>query len=98
MTTKSAMHRNASHCNSHQRQRNDHWVWIESERDSGPYGSRESTIVSVRLVATASVAPHTTCDHAGCDDSGAGTDVPVASVQVDVSPRVAGHGSISAGG
>ena len=42
-------HRDAEDCDSHQVQRDGPWVWIESERDSEPYGSRESTIVQVRL-------------------------------------------------
>lgn len=77
MTTRSARHSAAGHCDSHQRPRNDHWVWIESERDSGPYGSRESAMLQVRLVRSARVAPITSCDCGDTEDTGGVTEAPL---------------------
>lgn len=94
MNTKAAKHSDARHCDTHQRERNEQWVWIESERDSGPYGSRESTIVQVRLVATASAGSNTGCDGASRDASGDGTEKPVATIQVDSPPRTTRRGSV----
>ena len=73
MTTKSAdavEHRDTEHCDSHQGQRDGPiWVWIESERDSGPYGSRESKIVPVRVARATSAARRKSCDCGDDDDS-----------------------------
>lgn len=73
MTAKSAdavRHRDTEHCDSYQDQRDGPiWVWIESERDSEPYGSPESRIVPVRLARSTSAARRKSSDRRDHADS-----------------------------
>ena len=86
-------HRDAEDCDSHQGQRDGSWVWIESERNSEPHGSRESTIVQVRLAHSQThvglqvviVDTMTILDQAR---------ERAATIQVDAPFRIASHGRV----
>lgn len=79
------------------------WMWIESERDSGQYGSRESTLVPVSSTAHPDAARSIRSDYVDHAHSKVRAGGSVATVQPNVRsgitrrssvPNVSGHGQV----
>lgn len=82
---------------SHQAQQVQPRMWIESERDSGRYGSREGALVPVRPTPHADAAGSTTSEYGDHSDSSVRTAGSVAKIRLDVLLRIIKRGSVPNG-
>lgn len=87
--------RETAYRDSHQAQRIKPWTGIDSERDAGQLGPRESMIVAVRLAPPASAVRSTSCDRGDHGDTGLGTEKPIETLQVNVPLRITRRGSVA---
>lgn len=79
---------------SHQAQRTEPRIWIESERDSGHFGSRESTLVPVRPMPHSDAARSAARDCGDRATSEVRPEGSVATVRLDGRLGITRRGSV----